>query len=72
MRLCLSLHKKRLLRKHFDLLHKPDSNLPMYADESGLLVFAAPSTSASLSKNLFFERLEGLRFGSSPPFRFVG
>jgi hypothetical protein len=46
-----------LLRKHFDLLRKPDSNVPMYADESGLLVFASPLTSASLSKNRFFDRL---------------
>ena len=30
---------------HFDLLHKPDSTVPMYADESGLLVFDAPLTS---------------------------
>jgi hypothetical protein len=29
----------------------------MYADESGLLVFAAPSTSASLSKTLFLTDL---------------
>ena len=57
-------HRKRLLRKHFDLLRKPDSNVPMYADESGLLVFAAPLTSVSLSKNMFFDRLSSAsRFG---------
>ena len=59
--LYLSPHRKRLLRKHFDLLRKPDSNVPMYADESGLLVFASPLTSASLSKNRFFDRLRRLR-----------
>ena len=35
----------------FDLLRNPDSTVPMYADESGLLVFEAFLTSASLSKN---------------------
>ena len=29
----------------------------MYADESGLLVFGAPLTSARLSKNKFFDSL---------------
>ena len=43
---------------HFDLLHKPDSTVPMYADESGLFVFGAPLTSARLSKNLFFDSLK--------------
>ena len=48
--------------RHFDLLRKPLSTVPMYADEIALLVLAAPLTSASLSKNLFFDRLS-LPFG---------
>jgi len=42
--------RKACCARYFDLLRKPDSTVPMYADESGLLVFAAPLTSASLSK----------------------
>ena len=37
--------EKTCCASHFDLLQKPDSMVPMYADESGLLVFAAPLTS---------------------------
>ena len=48
---------KACYARHFDLLRKPDSTVPMYADESGLLVFGAPLTSGSLSKNKFFDRL---------------
>ena len=43
---------------HFDLLRKPDSSVPMYADESGLLVFGAPLTSVRLSNNKFFRQPE--------------
>ena len=45
--------RKACCARYFDLLRKPDSTVPMYADESGLLVFAAPLTSASLSKKNF-------------------
>ena len=40
--------KSACCASHFDLLRKPDSTVPMYADESGLLVFGAPLTSARL------------------------
>ena len=33
---------------HFDLLHKPSSTVPMYADELGLFVFAASLVSNRL------------------------
>ena len=51
------LVKSPCCARHFDLLRKPPSTVPMYADECGLLVLAAPLTSASLSKNKFFDRL---------------
>ena len=41
-----------LLRKAFDLLRNSPSTVSIYADECELLVFGAPLTSASLSKNL--------------------
>ena len=50
---------------HFDLLRNPVSTVPMYADESGLLVFGASLTSASLLKNKFFDRLRALPHGSA-------
>ena len=53
------LVKSPCCARHFDLLRKPPSTVPMYADECGLLVLAAPLTSASLSKNKFFDRLGG-------------
>ena len=59
------LVKSPCCASHFDLLRKPPSTVPMYADEFGLLVLAAPLTSASLSKNKFFARLKN---GSSEPF----
>ena len=40
----------------------------MYADAFGLFVFGAFFTSVSLSKNDFFDRLNG---GKSPPFLFI-
>ena len=39
--------------RHFDLLHKPSSTVPPYADELGLLVLATLLTSVSLSKKYF-------------------
>ena len=42
--------KRACYARRFDLLHKPDSTVPMYADESGLFVFGASLTSVSLSK----------------------
>ena len=43
--------------RHFDFLHKPNPNVPLYADGFGLFVLSAPLTSVSLSKNKFFDRL---------------
>ena len=45
--------------RHFDLLRKPSSTVPPYADELGLLVLATPLTSVNLSKIKFFDRLRG-------------
>ncbi len=58
-----SLHTFSSVRKYgapqvdhkmcFDLHHKPVSAVPLYADESGLLVLTAFVTSVSLSKKSF-------------------
>ncbi len=40
----------------------------MYADAFGLLVFGASWTSASLSKNDFFDRLKGRMPAASVPY----
>ena len=47
--------------RHFDFLHKPNPNVPLYADGFGLFVLSAPLTSVSLSKNKFFDRLTAVR-----------
>ena len=39
--------EKACYARRFNLLHKPDSTVPMYADESGLFVLAVLVTSAN-------------------------
>ena len=50
--------KRLAFASHFDLLRNSLLTVSIYADRSELLVFGAPLTSASLSKNLFLDRLE--------------
>lgn len=38
---------KACVARRFDLQQKPDSTVPMYADESGFFVFVASLTSGS-------------------------
>ena len=49
--------QNNLLRRHFDLLRNTPSTVSTYADECVLLVLTTLVISASLSKNLFFDRL---------------
>ncbi len=45
--------QKACFARYFDLLRKTNLTVPSYADRFVLLVFGAPSTSLSLSKNSF-------------------
>ena len=49
--------KKACFARHFALLRNSPSTVSTYADECELLVFDASLTSASLSKNRFFDSL---------------
>ncbi len=44
---------KPCFARHFDLLHKSNSTVPMYADKFDLFVFEASLTSDILSKTSF-------------------
>ena len=44
----------------FAFLHNLPATVSIYADAGKLLVFGAPLTSGSLSKNEFFDRLRGV------------
>ncbi len=57
--------RKPLRRKGFDLLRNSPSTVSPYADECELLALAAPLTSASLSKNKFFDRLRSRKASAS-------
>ena len=48
----------------FAFLHNLPATVSIYADAGKLLVFGAPLTSGSLSKNEFFDRLSSV---GSPP-----
>ena len=56
--------KSACCARHFDLLRKPHSIVPMYADECGLLVLATSLTSASLSKICFSTGCTGRNYPS--------
>ena len=49
--------KKACFARHFALLRNSPSTVSIYADECELLVFDASLTSARVSKNRFFDRL---------------
>ena len=57
--------------RRFALLRNAKLTVSIYADSFALLVFGAPLTSGSLSKNKFFDRLKngGLPMGSPPFFK---
>ena len=56
--------KKACTASVFAFLHNLPATVSIYADAGKLLVFGAPLTSGSLSKNEFFDRL---RRGNAPP-----
>ena len=55
--------QKACCARRFDLLRNSPSTVSTYADECELLALPAFKTSASLSKNLFFDRLRSLPDG---------
>ena len=56
--------EKACFARHFDLLHKSNPTVPMYADGFDLFVFGASLTSDSLSKTAFLTDWGGAK---APP-----
>ena len=52
---------KACVARHFDLLRKTNSTVPVYADEFVLLVLTPFLHSASVPKNKFFDTLNVVR-----------
>ena len=61
--------KTSCFARHFDLLHKSNATVPLYADAFDLFVFGASLTSAILSKSFLTECYR--RVHSNAPVNFI-